>query len=127
MKRPQGLDLKRNGLVAVLLDARGAQAGKAVVVDGGLPGQEFFDRQRITFTGFFEAEKATTHGGDDFGLPANHPAPRVGRRQIGDRQGAAIGTDDCEVTFSGVRFKGRRVDRNFAEAILRTVVKEHKH
>jgi hypothetical protein len=80
--------------VAVLLDARGAQAGKAVVVDGGLPGQEFFDRQRITLAGLLEAEKPATHGSDDFGLPANHPAPRVGRRQIGDRQGAAIGADD---------------------------------
>ena len=31
-------------LLAVLLNARGAQAGKAVLVDGILPGQEFLNR-----------------------------------------------------------------------------------
>jgi hypothetical protein len=31
-------------LLAVLLNARGAQAGQAVLVDGILPGQEFLDR-----------------------------------------------------------------------------------
>src|SRR5258707_15190825 len=34
-------------LLPVLLDARGAQAGEAVLVDRVLPGEEFFDRQRI--------------------------------------------------------------------------------
>ena len=89
-----GLDLELGGLVAILLDARGAQAGQTMIVDGGLPGQELFDRQRIAFTGFFQAQEATAHGSNDFCLPANHPAPRIGRRQIGDRQRAAIGADD---------------------------------
>ena len=31
-------------LLAVLLNACGAQAGKAVLIDGILPGQEFLDR-----------------------------------------------------------------------------------
>src|ERR1019366_6329441 len=34
-------------LLPVLLDARRAQAGKAVLVDGILPGEEFLDGQRI--------------------------------------------------------------------------------
>jgi hypothetical protein len=29
----------------VLLDARGAQAGEAMIADRGLPGQEFLNRQ----------------------------------------------------------------------------------
>lgn len=35
--------LLRGNSVAILLDARGAQTGEAVVVDGGLPGKEFLD------------------------------------------------------------------------------------
>src|SRR6185436_10274368 len=36
-----------SGLLPVLLDAGGAQAGEAVLVDGELPGQEFVDGQRV--------------------------------------------------------------------------------
>jgi hypothetical protein len=41
-------------LLPVLLDARGAQAGEAVLVDRILPGEKFLDRQRVTAAGFFE-------------------------------------------------------------------------
>src|SRR6185295_9094833 len=44
----------RRVLLAVLLDARRAQTGQAVLVDRILPGQEFFDRQRIAGASFFE-------------------------------------------------------------------------
>ena len=44
----------RRVLLAVLLDARRAQAGQAVLVDRMLPGQKFFDRQRIAGASFFE-------------------------------------------------------------------------
>ena len=42
-------------LLTILLDARGAQAGKSMLVDGVLPGQEFFDGQRVAAAGFLQA------------------------------------------------------------------------
>jgi hypothetical protein len=42
----------------VLLDARRAQAGKAMLVDGILPGQEFLDGQRVATAGFLERKQA---------------------------------------------------------------------
>ena len=40
-------------LVAVLLDARSAQAGEAMLVNRNLPTQEFVDRERVTRARFF--------------------------------------------------------------------------
>ena len=42
-------------LLPVLLDAGGAQAGQAMLVDGHLPAQELFGGQRVALTGFLEA------------------------------------------------------------------------
>ena len=77
----------------VLLDARGAQAGKTMIVDGGLPGQELLDRQLISLAGFIEAEQTTANGSHHLGLPANDPATRVAGGQIGNRQRAAVRPD----------------------------------
>ena len=63
-KRPAGQSGRRfaNGLerqsplLTVLLDTRRAQAGKAVLVDGILPGEEFLDGQRITAARLFERQ-----------------------------------------------------------------------
>ena len=44
-----------------MLDARGAQAGEAVAVDGGLPVEEFFDGERVALARLFEAQ-------DDMGI-----------------------------------------------------------
>src|SRR4051812_7670693 len=82
------------GSVAVLLDARGAQTGEAMTVDGGLPGKEFFDSERVTLAGFFQAQQATANSRDNLCLPADDPAPRIRRGKIRNRQGAAIGADD---------------------------------
>jgi hypothetical protein len=43
-------------LLTVLLDTRRTQAGKAVLVDGILPGEEFLDGQRITAARLFERQ-----------------------------------------------------------------------
>ena len=43
---------------AVVLDPGRAQPGKAVLVDGGLPVEEFVDAQRIAVAGLFEAQAA---------------------------------------------------------------------
>jgi hypothetical protein len=69
-------------LLAILLDAGGAQPGKAMLVDGKLPGEEFVDRQRVAAAGLLEGEQAAAHSGNDFGLAANDPAFGPGRGQI---------------------------------------------
>lgn len=80
-------------LLAVLLNARRAQAGKAVLVNRGLPGEEFLDGQRIPRAGLFKRQKAPTHGGDHLRLSADDPALGRCRRQIRNRQRTTIGPD----------------------------------
>src|SRR5882757_10454678 len=70
------------GLLAILLDAGGAQSGQAVLIDGELPGEEFVDRQRVAAAGLLEGEQAAADRGNDFGLPADDPPFGSGRGQI---------------------------------------------
>src|SRR3954454_4875381 len=72
-------------LLAVLLDAGGAQAGQAMLVDGKLPEQEFVDGQRLAAAGLLEGKQPTTHRGHDFGLAANDPPFSSWRGQIRNR------------------------------------------
>jgi hypothetical protein len=72
----------REDLLAILLDAGGSQSGKAVLIDGKLPGKEFVHGQRVTAAGFLEGEKAAAHCGNDFGFTANNPPFGPGRGQI---------------------------------------------
>ena len=72
------------GLLAVLLDAGGAQSGQTMLVDGELPGQEFVDRQGITAAGFLEGEQAASDPCDDLGLAADDPPFGTGRGQVGN-------------------------------------------
>jgi hypothetical protein len=69
-------------LLAILLDAGGAQSRKAVLIDGKLPGKEFVDGQRVTAASLLKGEQAATHSGNDFGLTANNPPFGPGRGQI---------------------------------------------
>jgi hypothetical protein len=68
------------GLLAILLDSGGAQSGKAMLVDGELPGQEFIDSQGVAAAGLLKGEQAAADRGNDFGLTANDPplGPRRG-------------------------------------------------
>ena len=93
---PSGLpNSKTNlGLLTVLLDARGAQAGKAVAFDGTLPTQIFLNREGITLAGFFQTQEPAPDCRNNLCLAADHPPVRTGWRKIGDGQGTAIGTDD---------------------------------
>src|SRR5215470_12432566 len=50
-------EVKRGASGAILLDARGAQAGEAVAVDRILPRQEFRDRERIAGAGLFQRQE----------------------------------------------------------------------
>src|SRR5215468_4666976 len=74
-RRPPGRRVVRRyadrALLPVLLDARGAQAGKAVLVDRILPGQEFLDRQRVAAASFLERKQAAAHGSNDLGLASD--------------------------------------------------------
>jgi hypothetical protein len=69
-------------LLAILLDAGGAQSGKAMLIDGKLPGKEFVDGQRVAAASLLEGEQAAAHSGNDFGLPADDPPFGPGRGQI---------------------------------------------
>src|SRR5689334_19210782 len=81
-------------LLAILLDAGGAQPREAVLVDRELPGQELVHRQRVTAAGFFEREKSAANRSDDFGLTANDPPFGPGRGQVRNRKRAAVRPDD---------------------------------
>src|SRR5215510_14425489 len=74
------------GLLAILLDARGAQAGQTMLVDRELPGQEFVHGQRVAAAGFLEGEQAASDRRDDFGLAANNPPLGAGRGKIRNGQ-----------------------------------------
>jgi hypothetical protein len=69
-------------LLAILLDAGRAQSGKAVLIDGKLPGQKFVDGQRITAASLLKGEQATADSGNDFSLTANNPPFSPGRGQV---------------------------------------------
>jgi hypothetical protein len=59
--------------LAVLLNARGAQAGEAMLVDGILPGKEFLDGQRITRASLFQRQQAAAYRSDHLSLAADDP------------------------------------------------------
>ena len=84
----------RAGLLPVLLNARGAQPGEAMLINGILPGQEFFDRERIPAAGLFQRKQAAAHGRDHLRLAADDPAFRSRGGQIRDRERTPVGTDD---------------------------------
>jgi predicted RNA methylase len=70
------------GLLAILLDSGGAQSGKAVLVDGKLPGQEFIDGQGVPAAGLLEREQAAANRSNNFSLTANNPPFGAWRWQI---------------------------------------------
>jgi hypothetical protein len=69
-------------LLPVLLDTGRSQPGKAMLIDGKLPGKEFVDRQRIAAASLLEGEQAAANRGNDFGLAADNPPFGPGRGQI---------------------------------------------
>jgi hypothetical protein len=81
-------------LLAILLDTRGAQAGKAVLIDGKLPGKELVDRQRVAASSLLKGEQAAADCGNDFSLTANHPPFGPGRGQIRNCKRTAVRPDD---------------------------------
>ena len=46
--------LETGKLVAIILDARRAQAGQAMTFDRALPAEEFLNRQPVTFARFVQ-------------------------------------------------------------------------
>ena len=79
---------------AILVDAGNPQSAYAVPMDGGLPPREFLDGEPVTVASLIERKQPALYGCDDLSLPANYPALSVWRRQVGDRDAAAIGADD---------------------------------
>src|SRR5437762_13463650 len=72
-------------LLAVLLNAGGAQAGKTVLVDRELPRQEFVDGQGVATASLFKRQQATANRGNDFGFAADDPTLGPGCRKICNR------------------------------------------
>jgi hypothetical protein len=72
----------RARLLPILLDAGGAQASQAMLIDRELPGQEFVHRQRVAAASLLEGEQAAANRGNDFGLAADYPPFGSGRGQI---------------------------------------------
>jgi hypothetical protein len=69
-------------LLAILLDAGGAQSCKAMLIDGKLPGKELVDGQRVAAASLLKGEQAAADRGNDFGLTPNYPPFGPGRGQI---------------------------------------------
>src|SRR6478672_9770342 len=95
-----GRDVLDERLLPILLDAGGAQAGETMLVDGVLPGEEFFDREGIATAGFLERKQAAAHGSNDLGLAPDDPALGARCRQVGDRQRAAVRPDNVFCPWS---------------------------
>src|SRR6186997_268605 len=81
-------------LLAVLLNARRTQPGKAVLVDRVLPGQEFLDGERVAGAGLFQRQQSATDRGDHLCLAADDPALGRGRRQVRNGERTTIRPDD---------------------------------
>src|SRR6185437_502454 len=81
-------------LVAVLLDSGDPEAGHATAVDRALPAGELLEAQRIALAGVVDAQETARHCRNDLGLPADHPAGGVDRRQRVERQRLAERSDD---------------------------------
>src|SRR3974390_3109157 len=85
--------LTNRKLLAILLDARRAQPREPVLIDRILPGQEFFDRERVACARFFQRQQAPANGRNDLRLAPDDPAFWGRRRQVRDRQRTAIWPD----------------------------------
>ena len=81
-------------LLAILLNARRTQPGKAVLIDRVLPGEEFLDGERVAGAGLFQRQQSATDRGDHLCLAADDPALGRGRRQVRNGQRTAIWPDD---------------------------------
>src|SRR5262245_2120923 len=82
------------GLGAVLLDARRAQAGKAMAVDRVLPGEELCNGEGVAAAGFFQRQQAAADGGNNLSLTSDNPTLGARRWQVRNRQRTAIRPDD---------------------------------
>jgi hypothetical protein len=69
-------------LLAILLNARGAQSGQSIFFEGALPGEIFFCGERVALAGFFEAQQAAADCCHHFGLTPDDPAMAAGWWQI---------------------------------------------
>src|SRR5689334_18807475 len=81
-------------LVAILLDARDAQAGHSAAVDRALPAGEFLEAERVALARFVDCQEPAGDGGDDLRLAANDPARGGDRRQRIERQRLAERSND---------------------------------
>ena len=81
-----------------------AKSGEAVLVDGGLPIEEFVDGKGIALAGFLKTEQPTANGGDHFCLAADNPTAGIPWREVRNRQRTSIRTD--HVLYAGTHLDG---------------------
>ncbi len=87
----------------VLLNACCAQAWQAELIDCFLPGQKFFNSERVALTSFFQREQTAAHGGDDLRLAANDPPFRGWGREVPQGEWRAVRSDDVSIRIGGRR------------------------
>jgi hypothetical protein len=87
-------DRFRRRLLAILLDAGGSKPGKAMLIDGELPGKEFVDRQRVAAASFLEGQQTAANRGYDFGLATDNPSLGSGCGEVRDSERTTVGPDD---------------------------------
>jgi hypothetical protein len=83
-----------DALQPILLYPRGPQPCQTVLVQRPLPRQVFLGRQRVTITGFLEAQEAPAYGCNHFGFAPDDPAVTTWWWQIRYCQRAPVGADD---------------------------------
>src|SRR5437868_5961120 len=89
---------------AVLLYAGRAQAGGAETLNRALPGEKFFDRERVTIASVFERKQTSFHRHNDLSLAANDPALGIWRRQIGYGERVTIRSHHVAYVLPLLRF-----------------------
>ena len=82
-----------------------------MLVDRVLPGEKFIDREHVAAAGFLQREQATAHSRDHLGLAADDPAFRSRRRQISNRQWAAIRP------YHVIGSRAKRLNRKYSHAL----------
>jgi hypothetical protein len=78
---------------AVILDPRGSQACKAMIIKGCLPIEEFLNGQGVALARFFQGQEAAANRSNHFRLAADYPTSCVCGGKVGNRKGTSIRSD----------------------------------
>lgn len=74
--------LTNRKLLAILLDARGAQAGEPVLIDRILPGEKLFDREGPSLASLHDRRLSYGVGRELFATPGSRPKLALARQAV---------------------------------------------